>query len=105
MLGLIKKDKKYSLPQQATPWICDDNGNTPKTIEPTWVSTLCPGMPASIEALMIRIEQGTTEMPGFSAGLEYCGLNADEAWTIFESWKEGKVHPIIFEKKEFRFRF
>ena len=63
--------------------------------EKPWTSKRCPGIPASIEALCLLVEQGKTDGPGWKFGLEFTGLTEEKLWQIYEQWSIGKKHPML----------
>lgn len=65
-----------------------------------WISKRAPGVSAGLEALFLMIEKAQFNNPGFRYAQGHYGLNDDDLWECFTSWKEGKVHDLIKKKDD-----
>lgn len=83
--------KKFQKPYVAPP------------IDSAWISTRCPGIPSSIEALCLLVEQGKAEQKGWKYGLEFTGLTDESIWQIYEHWTLGRIHPMLKDYREKKF--
>lgn len=67
-----------------------------------WASTKAPGTPAIVESLCEMIETGRTakrHKGAFGWALRSTSLSESESWKVYESWKNGEVHPLALKNK------
>lgn len=86
----MSDDRWTERPKKATkPW------------RPRWQSSRAPGTPQSLEALFEMMNRGNTGTGAFRFARAHFGYLTDEdLWSCYESWLDGKLNPIVVEKRD-----
>ncbi len=78
----------------------DDYKKGGKWKPPSWQSKKAPGTPPALEAIFEMIQSGKTDSKAFeiARATQKC-FNDAELWEAYVAWTEGRIHPVVAEKK------